>query len=361
MVQHPRNQAGGLRVAIGPVFDEFGGMSQHIHAISNFSSNCVVEIPSGYVRLLTTAGPQGYARSKGYRQWLYQRAMNIVGLKHFDVVHSHAQPWFVDICSKSRGDASWVHTYHTLFYFEEDYPDGLSQRQEATNRSLTRVAPNADLRISVSNWLHDYLLSRYSIRTQVVPNGVSLADCQAADPRRFQKKFRAKDFILFVGSMLPMKNPTLFIRLAEKMPNHKFVMLGKGVNPRNIRERLGQQVPSNLVAIDEVSHKDALDAIAACRVFVMTSKREGLPTALLEAMALSKPVVVPAHTGCKEVVQSERYGYMYASESIDDLMDKMDFALSSAPVSENARARVVENYDWSALIQKIDAIYESLC
>lgn len=341
-----------MKIAIGPVFDEFGGVSQHIFGIKKFSAHKVVEVPSRFIR--TVLGKSG----RGI--WLYKKIMNKVGLSGHDIVHSHVDPWFINLCLLSRTKTcKWVHTYHTL-YFEEDYTDGLKPWMEKINRTLIEVASKADVRISISKWLHDYLLDRYSIQTEIIPNGVDLDVCDKANPDRFVKKYGLRDFVLFIGNIQSVKNPRLFVELAVQMPEIKFVMIGRNLDAFHIMKEYRVLIPKNLILMNEMRHKDVLDAISASKAFIMTSKREGIPTALLEAMGMGKPVVVPSISGCKEVVHSNEYGFLYEPGSLDDLFEKTSQALISKHIGKKARERVSRNYDWKILVKRIDSIYESL-
>lgn len=339
-----------MKIAIGPVFDEFGGVSQHIFGIKKFSYHKLVEIPSKSVRIVLSKSRR--------RIWMYERFMNKVRLRDYDIVHSHPSLWFTNLCLSSRTNTcKWIHTYHTL-YFEEDETNGLKTWQKEINRNLIEIASKADVRISISKWLHDYLYETYSIQTEIIPNGVDLTICDKANADRFVKKYSLCDFVLFVGSIEPVKNPQLFVELAARMPEFRFVMIGRNINAINLKKLYGVTIPKNLVLMSEIRHEDMLDAISACKVFVMTSKREGIPTVLLETMGIGKPAVVPDHSGCKEVIHNNNYGFMYKHDSLDDLMEKTKKALQSKYVGEKARERVSKNYDWKILARKIDSIYE---
>lgn len=341
-----------MKIAIGPVFDEYGGVSQHIFGIKKFSSHKVRDIPSKFVRTVLTRSGRGGSS--------YRKFMNKVRLSHYDIVHSHVDPWFTKLCMLSRTNTcKWVHTYHS-FYFEEDYPDGLKPWMKEINRTLVKVASQADVKISISKWLHDYLIKTYSIQTEIIPNGVDLERCDKANPDRFVKKYGLHDFILFVGNIQPIKNPRLFVELAIRMPEIRFVMIGRNLDAIHLMKEYGVPIPKNLILMNELRHEDTLDAIAACKTFVMTSKREGIPTALLEAMGIGKPVVVPNHSGCKEVVASKLYGFSYEPGSLDDLIEQTRQALVSKGIGEKAKERVSRNYDWKILAKKIDYVYESI-
>lgn len=340
-----------LKVAIGSVFDEFGGVSQHILGIKKFSSHKIRLVPSKFVRTALSKSGRG--------RWLYQKFIDKIKLSNYDVVHSHVDPWFTNLCLSSRTSiCKWVHTYHS-FYFEEDNPEGLKTWQKEINRALIEVASKADIRISISKWLHDYLSETYSIQTEIIPNGVHWDSCEKANPDRFVKKHALSDFVLFVGNIQPVKNPRLFVELAIRMPKLKFVMIGRNLDVIHLINDYGVSIPKNLILMNEMRHEDVLDAISACKVFVMTSKREGIPTALLEAMGMGKPVVVPAHSGCKEVVHNKNYGFLYEPDSLDDLVEQTRQALISTHIGTRARKRVSQNYDWKILTKRIDLLYES--
>jgi glycosyltransferase involved in cell wall biosynthesis len=340
-----------MKVAIGPVFDGFGGVNQHIFGIKKFSSHKIAEVPSKFVRTVLN--------KNGRAILLYRKFMNKVGLNRYDIVHSHVDPWFTNLCLLSRTETcKWIHTYHT-FYFEKDYPNRLNVWQKEINKTLIRIASKADVKISISKWLHDYLLREYSIQTKVITNGIDLDECDKANPRKFINKYNLNDFILFVGNRQAVKNPRLFLELAIRLPKIRFVMIGRNLNKINLEKEYNVSVPDNLILFNEIKHEEALDAISACKTLVMTSKHEGIPTVLLEAMAMRKPVVVPDHSGCKEVVCSTDYGFLYKPNALDDLIDKTKHAVDSKNIGEKARERILEEYNWRIIIKKIDSTYES--
>jgi len=385
-----------LRVAM-ELFDQFGGVNQHKIGIKKYSSHQIKFIPTKPINLVLKISEksnslfQNYLNHQNgtqfrrfwnnqyqklmnkiglwefYEEWynygpiksLYHRFMKRKGLNGFDIVHSHADNWFIKLCFAARSNTcKWVHTYHTL-HFKEEFLNGVPIEQENLNKIFIEVASKADFKISVSKWLHDYLLKKYAIETKIIPNGFDLNSCNKAKPERFIRKYAIKDFILYIGSIRAVKNPLLFVKLAKQLSNLKFVMVGRKLDPINLWNKYRVSIPKNLIMLNEISHKDTLDALAACKLFLMTSKLEGFPTALLEAMGLGKIVVVPSHSGCKEIVYNENYGFLYNINSFDDLIEQTKQALESNQIGENARERVLQNYSWEVLIKKIDSIYES--
>ncbi len=342
-----------LKVVVGPVFSEAGGVSRHIDAIARHSSHSVSKSPSPLTRAAIGS------RSKGPMYEAYTRLRMPLGLWGYDILHSHAHPWFTRFCRRSRPRASgWVHTYHA-FYFPEDYPSRrLEPWQVDANEAAVKVARDADFRVSVSNWLKGYLQSEHGIESVYIPNGVDLAECVRADGDRFRRARGLSDFVLFVGSDSPMKNHRAFVDLASDIPSVRFVMVGHGLDAASVAR--GGAVPSNLTCVGPLDHASTLDAIAASSAVVSTSVRESQGLALLEGMALGRPVVAPDHSGCAEVVGRGRYGLAYAFGSREDLAEKLQAALASPDIGARGRERVLEEYDWSKVIIKVDQAYSGL-
>jgi glycosyltransferase involved in cell wall biosynthesis len=133
-------------------------------------------------------------------------------------------------------------------------------------------------------------------------------------------------------------------------------MIGANLTEERIARALGADLPGNLVALGPMSGAAALDALAACRAFVMTSHREGLPTALLEAMAMRKPCVAPRSYGCEDVIQDDRFGFLYEPGNLDDLETKIRAALDASSMAA-ARERVLQQFSWDVVMPRIDAVY----
>lgn len=342
-----------MKIATEAIFDPYGGLFTHTRRFKKFSKHQIQEIPSVFMRKMM--GRSRWAK-KMYRETLLRS-----GITGFDVVHSRSDPWFINVSERSRSSScKWVHTYHTLF-FEEHYSEGLQDWHRDVNRALLETARKADRRIAVSNWGHEYLKEKYSIDTIVIRNGADLQLCDAADGDRFKAKYGCHDFALFVGSFREVKDPVLYIELAGSMPGMDFLMIGDGIDETTLTRKYNVEIPRNLKLLGRIEHMDVLDATKACSVYVMTSRSEGLPNGLLEAMALARPVVVPRHTGCLELVCDERYGFLYDNGSIDDLVDKTRKALSADNmVGESARKRIVENFDWKESAKELDRLYDSL-
>lgn len=340
------------KVLIGFVFSDSGGVANHIKAISDYSKyKPRVLVESVLLKRILVWNKKEVFKSY-FDKCIFE--------SDFQIHHSHVDPWYINICDKlHKQGKKWIHTYHTL-YFDKDWDNGLEAWQKETNKALTEVALMADVRISVSKWLKQYLMGEYGIDTIYIPNGVDVDKCDKADSDRFYKKYPYRDFVLFASGISDVKNPIDFIRLAIVIPDQTFVMIGRQLSTEALISKYNVSLPANLHIIGQMPHNELLDAIAACKVFVVTSRSEGLPTVLMEAMALERTVVGCNTFGTKEVIDTEEYGYIYDHTSFDDLVNKILKALNDSEKGPRARKRILENYDWKIVIPQIDEVYTQL-
>ncbi len=272
-------------------------------------------------------------------------------------IHSHVYPYFIEWCRKQAGgDALWVHTYHAPYSAEVE-GEPLAAWQSEINSALTIDARHADVRISVSRWQQEYLLGEHDISTVHVPNAVDVAMCDVASSEQFRGVANGEQFALYVGRNDGAKNPADIIRLAARLPALRFVMIGAGLTATAVFSRWGLTPTANVIFMGPQSYLEVQHALAAAAVVVVTSRREGLPTLVLEAMTHSKPVVVPNEPGSREALGDEPTRYIYQGGDIEDLEAQLIVALSGPRQIPSYRERVLRLYDWRVVAQTLDGIY----
>lgn len=335
-------------VLLGANFAAYGGVRHHLQAIQRYSAmNVELAPPEQVMKFL---GAHHVVHDFDDKFWQFPAN----GIK---VVHSHVFPWFIEWCREQQSNGKrWVHTYH-LNYYPEHANGVLETWQSEINLALIEVACHADVRLSVSKWQKAELQRQYGIETEYLPNGVDVAMSDQADARRFGKKYGINGFILYVGRNTPVKNPKDFMKLSRNLPGHQFVMIGGGLTQDTIRNEWQQDIPKNLKVIGSLSQREVQDAIAACSTLVVTSKREGLPTLVLEGMAQRKPLVVSDEPGSSEAVDHGYAGYIYEQGNITDLAEKVLCATADKKIGTVARQRVLVEYDWRVVAPKLDEIY----
>ena len=146
-------------------------------------------------------------------------------------------------------------------------------------------------------------------RTVTVHEGIDVDHVRAAPPVDIHQAFWLPHHAPVVGNvaaLVPHKGQRHFIEAAhtvvQRMPDVRFVILGEG----ELRVALERQVREHHLEKHVLLpgfRTDVLGCMKSFDVFVMSSVTEGLGTAVLDAMACSRPVVATRAGGLPEVVE----------------------------------------------------------
>ncbi len=337
-------------VLVGANFVTLGGTRMHMHSICKYSSLSARLFPEESVMDRFGAGELMERFSAQFRE------LRCSGLK---VTHSHVFPVYIEWSRQIRRKQGtrWVHTHHN-WYYPEFGRNGLEPWQEQFNEGFLLAAAEADVCLCVSRGQQKFLSDRFGLKTHYLANGVDVAACKAGSAARWHHATEiSPGFILFVGRNDPVKHPEFFVQLAEAMPTERFVIAGEGISREVIETEWNLPVPKNLSILGKLSHAEVQDAVAACKVLVLCSRREGLPTQVLEGMISGKPVVVPDEQGCMEAIGDGQFGYFYRAGSLEDCARQVLAAASDRHRPRLAREHALRTYAWPEIMKRLDRIY----
>jgi glycosyltransferase involved in cell wall biosynthesis len=97
--------------------------------------------------------------------------------------------------------------------------------------------------------------------------------------------------------------------------------------------------------IGHVPRASLADYYRGADLVVLTSKSEGIPVVLMEAMAHERLVLAPAITGIPELVEHQRTGFLYEPGSLPDFVDAVEWIqanLSSLAEMQRAAAASID-------------------
>jgi glycosyltransferase involved in cell wall biosynthesis len=104
--------------------------------------------------------------------------------------------------------------------------------------------------------------------------------------------------------------------------------------------------------------------MAAADVVTLTSRWEGMPYALLEAMAWGRPVVATAVNGCPEVVVDGVTGFLVSPGDpaawARRVLDLLENPAQAVAFGQHGRRRAEEQFALSQLIARLESLYD-LC
>jgi colanic acid/amylovoran biosynthesis glycosyltransferase len=160
--------------------------------------------------------------------------------------------------------------------------------------------------------------------------------------------------MLAVGRLHPVKDHAFLLRACHQMRvrGTDFLCLVAGEGPErpwleHLIRNLGLEGQVKLLG-----HlgRQQLDAwYAMCDLVVLTSRSEGIPLVLMEAMAHAKTVLAPDITGIPELVKDGETGFLYRPGSLDDFVGKIEMIHNSHPAMARlrraARQHVLEHFN----------------
>lgn len=173
--------------------------------------------------------------------------------------------------------------------------------------------------------------------------------------------------VLWTGRLDPVKGLAVlldaFARLHPSEHAAHLLLAGSG----SLRTKL--EARARRLRIAERVHflgprSDVPALLAAADLFVFPSRTEGLPNALLEAMAAAKPIVTTDVPGCRDLVTHEETGLMVPLGDAQRLADAMARILRdphlSARLAGAARACVMEHWSIDATWRAYQALYDEV-
>ena len=194
-----------------------------------------------------------------------------------------------------------------------------------------------------------------------IPNGV--------DVSKFVPKKRTVSDQIVVGCcarLSTQKRLDVLIRAVAKLANRNNIVL-KLAGDGSQREQL--EVLANELGIsDRVeflgSQNDVCSFLQSLDIFALTSDREGLPYALLEAMATELPTVVTNVNEMPIVVRDGVDGFVISTDDVDACQEKIQILMSQpelrARFGSSARRRVCEEYSQESCLQKTLNVFKNV-
>jgi glycosyltransferase involved in cell wall biosynthesis len=141
----------------------------------------------------------------------------------------------------------------------------------------------------------------------LIRNGINIQEVH-------QHQIKQQNQIMTIGILARItiaRNPKLFNTIALRFPDFNFVWIGDG--------ELNSELTAPNIKITGwlMNRNDVFKELNALDIYIQTSLWEGLPIAVLEAMALKKPVLATNVIGNKDIVVPNKTGFLF--DDIDEL------------------------------------------
>lgn len=155
----------------------------------------------------------------------------------------------------------------------------------------------------------EYEIAKKMGQSKLVRNGINIKEVH-----RYLNKSQNQTLTIGIAARITeARNPKLFNEIALRFPDYNFVWIGDG--------ELNTLITAPNIRITGwfMQRNDVLKEINALDIYIQTSLWEGLPIAVLEAMAMKKPVLATNSIGNKDVVSHNETGFLF--NDINELGD----------------------------------------
>lgn len=227
--------------------------------------------------------------------------------------------FYNDLCALSALAITGLHI--PLIYSERNDPNKTNQRRsDQLYRKI--VEHRADKIVFQTKGAQKCYSKSVQDKSVVILNPVDTAGYPIHDFSHEKKE------IVTVGRLEPQKNQKLLIDafslIADEFADYSLVVYGDG----SLREELEAYIREKRLQ-DRVSlpgaKRNIQDHIKDAAVFVLSSDYEGIPNALIEAMAIGLPCISTdcSPGGARELIQNDFNGVIVPCNSLDELKNQM--------------------------------------
>ncbi|MEP7290094.1 MAG: glycosyltransferase [Chloroflexota bacterium] len=222
-----------------------------------------------------------------------------------------------------------------------------------------------------SDAARDYLVEHHMVdpkKTSVIYNGLDIDKFKRTLTTTWPwpESWRGKPIIGTVAHLTPNKSPDVWVQVAaevhKRCPDARFAFIGEG----SLRPEV-EALAASLGVTDIISligeRKDVPELLKTFDIYLMTSKFEGMPNAIGEAMACRLPCIVTDCGGCREIVHDGDTGYVLQVGDVQGIVDRVVTLLENDELRQNMALKgeaQVEPYSLAHMVENYSNLYQSV-
>lgn len=213
-----------------------------------------------------------------------------------------------------------------------------------------RVIKSADLVRCESQVQHEWLRQQ-GFKGQIVVSPIGF-DLEKFKPPKTRK---AKNTVLYVGRLSREKNVGMILKAAKIMDECKFVIVGSGNEEAKLK--LLARGLKNVKFAGLVPHDKLKKYFDSANMLVLTSRFEGVPSVIVEAMSNGLPIISTDLPDIQAIITNNKEGFLIGQDDVDSLIDRINILVKSpqqATIMGNAgRRRVLSLFGGDNVVKTV--------
>ena len=286
----------------------------------------------------------------------------MASFRRFDLVHFHTEGpcvlcWLPRLLGKKV-----VVTVHGLDHMRQKWGMFASAYIMQGEKAAVRHANSI---IVLSKGVQTYFLEKYGRDTVLIPNGINPAEIQPACEITKQFGLVSREYILFLGRLVPEKGIHYLIKAYQKLSTDKKLVIVGGTSDTDDYVRQLYAMAGDTSSIIFTGFQEGIVAeelYSNAYLYVLPSDLEGMPLTLLEAMNYGCCCVTSDISECADVMDGCGVTFPHGNvealrETLQDLCDHPDKAEANR---SEARRVVSSKYTWQEVTAQTDELYRKL-
>jgi glycosyltransferase involved in cell wall biosynthesis len=204
---------------------------------------------------------------------------------------------------------------------------------------------------------------------RVIPNGIDLTRFHPDVASASRPSLGLPEGFLFVmvASFRSEKDHSTLLQAISKagdaLRGAKFILVGNGPLQSTVESDAQRMGLADQVLFAGQLH-DVRPLVKACDAFVLSSFSEGMPRAVMEAMALGMPVVATAAGGVREIAENDSHALIVPTRSPDALAEALVRMVEDEGLrrrlATNAPAQIRTNFDIETIVDRYVALFREV-
>ncbi len=286
----------------------------------------------------------------------------MASFSRYDLIHYHTEGpcvlcWLPKLCGKKV-----VVTVHGLDHQRQKWGKFASAYIMRGEKAAVR---HADSIIVLSRGVGDYFREKYGRETVMIPNGIDPAEIRPAREITEQFGLAPREYILFLGRLVPEKGIHYLIEAYRKLRTDKKLVIVGGTSDtddyvRRLYDMAGDD-PS-IIFTGFQQGRIAEEFFSNAYLYVLPSDLEGMPLSLLEAMNYGCCCVTSDIGECADVTGGCGFTFPRGNVEVlrETLQDLCDHPEKAEAHRAEARRVVASKYTWQDITAQTDGLYRKL-